>query len=155
MKENVNGFERELKIAEAWDKTDSDPKKNYGIHGMDMRFYLKGPKGVIQFILYTNWHLPHNEKDLLRKMDEKHEDSHFVHALFCPMPADIGYHSPTPLYEGQTETSGCHLLEGGKCYYDGSSLYADTIYNIFVAGGDDALWAQLEKEYHERFVAKN
>lgn len=32
-----------------------DKQPKYGIHGMELRFVLKGPEGATQFLLYTNW----------------------------------------------------------------------------------------------------
>ena len=53
-------FTKEITIAPAYDKRNIDPKKNYGgIHGCEMRFVLKGECGAVQFVLYTNWQLPH------------------------------------------------------------------------------------------------
>lgn len=47
-------MERITEITPAWDKRDPDPKKNYGIHGCELRMYLKGELGTVQFIVYTN-----------------------------------------------------------------------------------------------------
>jgi hypothetical protein len=56
--QEVNGdFIRILQICPAWDRTHTEPSKNYGVHCMDLRCYLKGIKGVVQFILYTGWYL--------------------------------------------------------------------------------------------------
>jgi hypothetical protein len=83
-------MERIVEFNPAYDKRDSDPSKNYGIHGVNLRMILKGTKGAIQFVVYTNWHLPHVQAELDRRHD---------HILCHPMPADLGYHSPTPRYE--------------------------------------------------------
>ena len=110
---NMDEFRREIKFSPAFDKRTNDPKTNCGIHGAEMAFYLHGPKGVIQFVVYTNWPLPHVQKEL----DAKPPSRDFPYLFHSPQPADIGYHSPTPRYEGQT-SGECGLL-GGKCYYDG------------------------------------
>jgi hypothetical protein len=44
---------REFKMRPAYDK-----RPDYGIHGAEMLFYVKGPKGAIQFVVCTNWQLP-------------------------------------------------------------------------------------------------
>jgi hypothetical protein len=99
------------------------------------------------------------------------------HTLLQPMAADIGYHSPEPMYEGQQPI--CHILREPKfdkttgkitpaiygdpvicpyvdndipCYYDGSTLNAEPIYQIFLKKGEEALWRELEKRYEIQFV---
>ena len=136
-------FERITRWQPAYDKRDADPAKNYGIHGMTLRFILKGERGATQFVIYTNWHLRHIQ-------DER--DGRQRHHFSChPMPADLGYHSPTALYEGQTGRGDCDLLPDGKCFYDGSTLNAEPVYWRFVAEGEDAVWAELEDYYNARF----
>lgn len=137
-------LERIIRFLPAYDKRDPDPKKNYGIHGVTMTWYLKGPLGCIQFQVYTNWNLPHVTKELGTKHD----------GLFLkPLPSDFGYHSPKPMYEDQKLIDRkCEFVEGGKCYYDGSSLYAQTIFALLVKEGGEAVWEKMEEEYNERFV---
>lgn len=138
-------LERRLDILPAYDKRHKEPGKNYGIHGVDMRWYVIGPEGAVQFVLYTNWQLPHVQKDFDSRVDRQ-----FPHLACHPLPADIGYHSRVPRYEGQ-HSRKCHLLKG-PCYYDGSVLQADEFYNILVTEGGEALWLALEKRYQEWLV---
>ena len=135
--------ERITEWSPAWDKRDDDPKKDCGIHGMNLKFLLKGEKGAIQFVIYTNWMLPKNR----RRWDEEVK----AH-LLQPMAADVGYHSPIALYEGQEQiTDECPYLDGKPCYYDGSSTYAETVFDRFVTEGENAVWEVLEEEYRQRF----
>jgi len=137
MRQTVGGFERILGFTRAYDRRSSDPKKNYGCHGVDMRFVLKGPKGAIQFLLYTGWHLPGVAEELGPRQ---------------PMPADLGYHSPHPMYESQSVVRDeCEYVGGGPCYYDGSTLNAKEPFDILVTEGEEALWAFLEGDYARRF----
>lgn len=133
-------MEKKILFTPAFDRHDPDPSKNYGIGSVDIIFVLIGDKGAVQFILSTDWHLPHVRKEL--------DDKGFP----CkPSARDIGYHSPKPMYEGQTiATKHCEYL-GGICYYDSSALQADKYFNILVEGGDDALWKSLEQYYREIF----
>lgn len=136
---NNTQFEKITQVTGAFDKRDPDPTKNYGIHGMSIRFVLKGPKGATQFLVYTSMHLPHVHDELqLKGLDLK------------PMGADIGYHSYVPQYEGQTSMKDCDIL-GCDCYYDGSSLRADEFMPTFLSGGDKVVWTMLEEEYESRF----
>lgn len=138
-------MERIVTMTGAFDKRHSDPKKNYGIHGMEIRFVLKGPAGAVQFVVYTQIHLEHVAKEQWAKRNEP-----YAFKMSRPMGVDIGYHAPTPHYEGQTEME-CDLLPGGKCYYDGTSLGAENFMPTFIAGGSDAVWRMLEEKYHTLF----
>lgn len=138
--ERVDGeFRYLIEWSPAWDKRDPDPKKDYGIHGMELRFVLIGSKGATQFLVYTNWVLPQNCKPW-DEMVKAH--------LLQPMPADVGYHAYVAQREGQQPISqSCEYLGGKPCYYDGSGLQAEELFDIFVAEGEDAVWAWLRKRY--------
>jgi hypothetical protein len=140
---SVSTFHRDVEITAAFDKRNPNPSINYGIHGVEMRFVLRGPLGAVQFLLYTNWMLPHVEKEL----DAKHNSHSFCH----PLPADLGYHSPHAMYEGQDTRDACPYLDGKPCYYDGSGLNAKRIYNVMVTEGGDGMWRELEAFYTKTF----
>ena len=134
-------IEKIIEFHPAYDKRHSDPKKNYGIHGVDIRF-LYGDKevGYVQFLLYTNWMLPSCRK----RWDE------YTQAMtLLPIPADLGYHSRVPQYESQTPMNKCNLID--PCYYDGSSLNAEPIFEVLVAEGHEGVWRELEKYYNQTF----
>lgn len=141
-------FKKSIEFYPAFDKRDPDPNKNYGIHGMEILFLLSGERGVTQFLIYTDWQLPHVQEEFFNN-PPKYKTSFF---RLQPMGADLGYHSPVPLYEGQSVSfEKCSRLGGKPCYYDGSSLNADNFIPEFLAGGIDAVWRKLEELYHERF----
>ena len=136
-------FEQIVEFLPAFDKRSDDPKKNYGIHGVELRMVLKGDAGAVQFLLYTNWQLPHVSEELKGN------------TLFDrPLPADLGYHSKTPMYEGQECRNDCQYLDGHDCYYDGSSLDADRIFKVLCAEGSDGVWRALEAYYNDVFGEK-
>ena len=133
-------MERRIEFKEAYDKRDPNPAKNYGIHGCDMRWYLIGEHGAVQFVVFTNWYLPHVSKEL-------EERGH----LGAPIPADLGYHSKIARYEGQEPMDDeCNVI-GCQCFYDGSSLNAEPIYRALVAEGSEAVWKELEAYYVDTF----
>ncbi len=132
-------FQRIVEFEAAFDKRDPDPNKDYGIHGVTLRMVLKGPLGAIQFVVYTNWHLPHIDR------------SGWPQHMCDPMPADLGYHSPHAMYEGQTQTDNCPWLDGKPCFYDGSGLQADPIFALLVEKGGEAVWKELERRYRGLF----
>jgi hypothetical protein len=140
----MSDFKREIEWTPAFDKRHTDPQKNYGIHGVNMKWLLTGPKGVIQFMVYTNWHLPH----VRREREERVSD----HYLCQPIPADVGYHSPTPMHEGEKPcTESCPYLGGKPCYYDGSGMAAVELFDVLVTKGGEAVWEEMEDTYRSCF----
>ena len=132
----------------AYDKRHPDPSKNYGIHGVTLKFVLKGKLGATNFTIYTTWHLPEVQQELIHRTFGGGYDVE----MLLPMPADFGYHSPKKLYEYSTlAVEGCPYLNGKPCYCDGSSLYAETVYEKLLREGDDAVWKELEESYIDRF----
>ncbi len=149
-------MEKLIKFYPAFDKRNPEPHKNYGIHGVDLRMILKGDKGAVQFVLYTNWMLPHVTKELDRRtLKEAREGVLNDISLWCtyhPQPVDLGYHSPVPMYDGQSIASeSCEYLDGKPCYYDGSGLNAERIYEVLLREGSDGVWRELEEFYRELF----
>lgn len=139
----MSDLEREVVFNGAWDRRSDDPSENYGVHGVSIRFYVKGPEGVVQFIVYTHWHLPHVQDEMLEKRSGSRRD---VELFFTPMAADIGYHSPEPLHGHEIETEDCDLLDG-TCYYGGSGLRAKDYLETLIEGGTEKLWPEMEAEY--------
>lgn len=144
----MSALEHRVEIAPAYDLRSQDPKKNFGVHGVEMRFLVIGLEGAVQFLLCTNWHLPHVQEELDRRLE-----SRFPHLSCHPRPTDLGYHSRSPMWEGQEPIGEDCPYVGGTCYYDGSSLNADEFYRVLVAEGGDAMWAKLEAYYHATFNA--
>jgi len=138
---------RRIEFTAAYDRVD----EGYGIHGVDMRWLLEGPKGVIQFVVFTNWYLPETQARLDRKAVGG--DLLSLQCLYHPQPADIGYHSPVPIREWQEKPSFeiCEYLGGKPCYYDGSSLGAESFFQLLVEKGHKAVWEEMEKYYQETF----
>lgn len=143
---------RILKIEPAFDKRDPNPNKNYGVHGCEIRFVVKGPLGAVQFLLYTNWQLPHVTNEMMNKPIRDKID---LEVRFLPLPADLGYHSSKPIYDEQPMTRDkCEYLDGAPCYYDGSSLNAIGTFKTLLEKGSDGLWAELEDYYRSTFETK-
>lgn len=127
-----------------FDFRSNEPEKNFGIHGLDIWFILKGKKGAVQFLVNFGIYLPHVIKE------QPGLKSTFGEIMGC----DVGYHALSPQYEGQT-SMGCEVLPGGQCFYDGSGLRAmDWVKEIFSIRGahtEERIWEKLEKEYEVRF----
>lgn len=145
-----SGFERRIDWIPAYDRRSEDEKKNYGVHGVTMWAVLRGPAGAITFTLFTNWHL--------KSVREERGGNKFCspnHCLNQPLPADLGYHSPKPLQDWQDPeepfSKSCEHLDGAPCWYDGSGLAAEDVFDYFVEGGEEALWGELERRYRATF----
>ena len=137
-------FERIVEFSPAYDQRNPNPNKDYGIGSMTIRFVLKGPKGAIQFVLTTDWHLPHIQKTM------PNLKSTGMSGL-RPWATDIGYHSKHPMYDGDSPIQRDCPYTDGICYYDGSGLRADKMIPDFLANGSDWLWKELENDYQMRF----
>lgn len=142
-------LQRIVRFEKGFDKRSADPTKNYGVRGMHIRFLLKGEKGAVQFLLYTDW-MP---KRTVQEYAMQFPDSALKYQA---NPADIGYHAYVPQYEGATLiTESCPELNGVPCYYDGSSLQAEYVYWAFVNEGEEAMWALLQERYDNLIGPEN
>lgn len=145
----MKGFTKIVELTPAFDKRDKNPAKNYGIHNVELRMILRGPLGATQFVLYTNWQLPHVTQEMID--DNYGHDSTKIKVCFLPLPADLGYHWNTRRYDTQ-HSQPCKYTKSGKCYYDGSGLNAYRIYEVLIREGSDGVWREL-KEYYDRVAS--
>ena len=138
-------FERIVKFRPAYDKRNTGPAKNYGIGSMDIFFILKGERGAVQFRVGTDWYTPNVQRNEQKTWNDISSGSDIK-----PKGYDLGYHSPTPMFDGHSPMPECSLME--PCYYDGSSLNAEAMIPDFLEGGTNWLWGYLEDYYRSRFV---
>lgn len=147
----MSELQKSVEFIPAYDKRNLDPKKNYGIHGVSLRFVLKGEKGAVQFVVYTNWQLPHVQAEF-----DSEPLNQFPYMFHKPMPADLGYHSYIPHYNGQTiSRESCEYLDGEPCYYDGSGLNAEPVFDVLLKEGDKGVWRELTKYYTRTFSSES
>jgi len=147
-------FEKIVEFSPAFDKRHKNPKKNYGIGAVRIRFVLKGKKGAVQFLMGTNWFLPETVKEyktkgvkelgLVNLLNDEHD---------CVGISgwDIGYHSKKPMYAGHESIDKNCPYTDGICYYDGSGLRAKDIPELLVRKGSDEIWKYLENYYLSTF----
>lgn len=141
-------MERIVRFTPAYDKRDPDPKKDYGIHGVELRFALVGELGATQFLVFTNWQLPHvTEEAISKSVSAATRIS--LKCRFLPMAADLGYHSRAETEYG-SHFEECDLL-GTECWYDGSGLNAEPVFDRLLREGDEAVWDELEQYYTRTF----
>src|SRR5947209_557268 len=105
---------RRLDILPAWDRTTDDPKTNQGVHGVEMRWHVIGPKRAVYFLLLTNW----------MRADVAVDFGPRAGAYPGPIPAQIGYHSPIPMCGGEKPREQHCEFTGGLCYADASYAIA-------------------------------
>ena len=141
-----NGFEHIVSfmpgfVCERWLANPRDGG-NHGKACVEILWLVRNGLGAVQFTLLSGWYPnPGNagfEKDC------------------TPMPADLGYHSPKPMYESHTCISEeCPWLDNKPCYYDGSTLNAEEPFNILLRRGETALWKFLEEYHSQTFTAQS
>jgi hypothetical protein len=147
------GLRRIVTFEPAFDRRHEDPKKNYGIHGVTLRMVVAGEEGATQFVVYTNWMLPHVADEMATKPCRLDYNGKCGCAtLSKPMAADLGYHRKTPSYPGQTPMGEKCEYTGADCYYDGSGLNAERVLDILTKEGDEGVWRELESYYQEVVV---
>lgn len=142
MKDYKGSFQREIVFVPAYDKSDPDPAKNYGVHGVHIWFNLIGDGQGLTFSISTNWQLPHVQAQWDK--DDRFRPS----SLYKPMAFGVDIHSKTPQYEGQTPRENCHIT-GGECYSDGSALLGDEFLQTLIAEGEEALWKRMEEQLRQ------
>lgn len=145
---------KEIKFVPAYDKRHENPRKNYGIHGAEIRFTVGENKGqFVHFSLYTNWFLPETQKWLDARVLARGVTQFSLAANYHPDTNGLGYHSPYPVYEGQEPAQlECEFLDGEPCYSAQHDSGLQGYLDALIAGGLDALWGKLEAYYRRVFA---
>jgi hypothetical protein len=140
-----DGLERAIVFQPGYngDRTDN-PRHDYGVHGMEITWYLRGPKGAVQVQFFTDW--------IPGPVYPGHglSPSGFKET-WSPQPTAAGltYHCRVPQYEGQRPCRDECPIIGGLCYSDTGYSASDPIAEAFVIHGEPAVWAALEVRYQE------
>jgi len=167
MIQEINGFIRKIVFFPAFDKTDKDPKKDYGISDVEIRFVLlRAGKGV-EFSLSSNWHLPHIFD---RRMDAIREDilvgkERFLWERFakeflqevCLWDAFHVREDGDDWIEFDTFNRLSYLDSlhpNKKVWYYWLPDREKVIWTSFLTDGEDAIWNGLESIYNENFSTK-
>ena len=133
----MNKFVREVSFIPAYDKTDSDPRKNYGVHGVDLLFKLscQDEQAVLVFTVFSGWMLPHVVKRF-------REASYHAEG----MGADVTLHK-LALNDTPHDTASCQFVKGPCKVLASSALTSDELFQTLVSAGGEALWTAMEKLY--------
>lgn len=152
---------RKLIFIPAFDRTDPDPKKDYGVGCLELLFMVMGEKGVVQLQLLTQWYLPHVMKRRLEwlKRDVRMGKEDFLLEHFIePNPIDLCYFSlvrnnedETFFEEGLSYLGNIPYYYGYKYYDDEQRVAKEVAFRKLVDEGDEALWKYLEDYYVEVF----
>jgi hypothetical protein len=119
--------------------------QGHGVHGMEIRWYLRGPKGGATLTFSTDW--------IPGELSPGHGLSPVGSA---PRPVSqypngfgLGWCGLVPQYEDQEPTAGagCRLVPGGTCYSDMSFMASDPVAVDFTERGEPAIWEALEGCY--------
>ena len=140
-----NGFKAILRLKMPFDLRHTEDSKNYGVSGLLAWFILIKDNKAVQFLVGFNSYLSTVDRN----------KSSFIKDISA---YDLGYHSPEPFYEFQSQQE-CDLLEGGKCYYDGSGLNADEFWEDIEKRSigdkeydmEDEIFKKLEEYWDETF----
>lgn len=139
--------EKIVKFNMPFDERSPDPNKNYGIGAMRIFFILKKGQKAVQIVLSTSLYLTKTIVEYQR--DGRPLIKENTPEFDC---WDVGYHSNTPRYNGQSVTD-CDVLKKGVCYYDGSSCRGrdEKVAENFLKHGEKWIWKFLEKEWDRMF----
>ena len=154
---------RRVMFFPAFDGTDPNPSKNYGVGCLELRFLVEGDKGVVELQLLTNWYLKHvmeSRREAMKRDVWCGKEDFLLEHWINPFIADLCNFSLDKMHEDCAYfKEGVHYIFDGKpCYYD--YKYIDEDYNKpakdvaywkLVEKGDEALWKYLEEYYVEVF----
>jgi len=155
-------MKREIKFFPAYDRTHPDPKKNYGVNCLELRFLVLGERGIVEFQLLTNWYNEQveNRRFARIKIDIiSGKEDYLVRHFNAPYPADVCYYSLTRMSEDDAffDSGVSYVFDNSPCFYgykytDDDGLVAkDRAFRLLVDFGEDALWKYLESYYKEVF----
>lgn len=113
-------------------------------HNFSLQFIMEGARGVVVFTLWTQW-----SPDMIDPVIEMPLPTVNI---MPPLPADVGYHTTVPMYDGQKGREDCEFLPGRTCYYDGSTLAAGSMFTTLLTEGSPGVWRRLAEYYDEVFA---
>jgi hypothetical protein len=137
-------FIRKVTFDPAYDKRHPDPKKNYGVHGVHIRFTIKNTEEGqgLSFSIGTNWHLSHVQEEI----NSQPLDSRFPFLFHHPQAFGVDIHQKAPNHESQPSRENCDLVDG-PCFCDGSSFLGEKFLQTLIEKGDEGLFTQMEEQY--------
>lgn len=156
-------MKREILFQPAWDKTDPDPKKNYGVNCLTILFHVIVDRGVVEFELSTNWYQEHVMQKRLDAMKQdvwSGKKDFLIRTWIEPYPMDVCYFAFERISEDDIyfEDGVRNLSEVRPYYYDHKFMdekyekqAKEVAYRKLVDEGDESLWQYLEEYYINTF----
>ena len=141
-----DGFWRGVEFKPGYDcmaKHGEAGRKCHGRHGMNLRFLWGNAEGVVQLLLFASDWLPGSMQ---------HGSTKPGLAKLGLMAADLGHHWSSPTYEGEMKMD-CDLLDGKRCFYDGSGMNAERPAERFLTEGLPAVWEELQAYWDDTAAA--
>jgi hypothetical protein len=136
----MTDFEKRVDVAPAFEN---------GIGCAMMHFALIGPGGAVSLQVFTGWYLPHVAERLRR--ETQHERYTATGKwMRCSLEGHGGAmctHAATQIFEHAPVPDPCDLLPGSQCFGDIGFLAGETLFDVLVAEGTDALWEHMEPIY--------
>lgn len=133
-------------MSELWRKILFEPSD-----GMSVRFVTGDERGAVQFLMHAGWYRGAKMASALEREMSWQQKYPGDNLVLGARAFDVGYHSPTPQWEGQEDLGPCEHLDGRLCFYDGSSLQAKPVLEAFLDVGVDAVWGELERRHRGMF----
>jgi len=156
-------MEHKILFLPAFDRTDPDPKKNYGVGDLGIKFLVIGNKGIVEFDLSTNWYFDYvmdRRVEWIKDLVQQKKENFLIKHVLCPKPMDLCYYSSVKVFEDDCYfENGLHFLENKSLVYYGykymdekeNMVAHDVAYWRLIKQGEDALWQYLEEYYYEVF----
>lgn len=132
-------LKRKIDMFPSYDEREN-PKGNYGIGAVKIRFALIGEKGAVTFSLYTDWFIE-SARQHLKKFNHISENK--------PNVMDFSWHFFQEKEDCDMQFNECDLSPTKKCWFNSSGIYGKKYLEGFLSGGSDYVWECLEKEYKE------
>lgn len=143
-------FERRVTVKPAFERIHDDPARNFGICCALIRFALIGPGAAVSWEVFSGWYLPHVAQRLRKETAHErygHGDRSWMRCSLEGHGGAMCTHSPTQIFEHDPKGDKCDLLPGGRCFGDIGFLIGDDLFDVLVAGGDEALWKRMATIY--------
>lgn len=141
-----DGLEEAVVFIPGYNCTDRS-MRGHGVHGMEIRWYLRGPAGATQFVMYTDWIPGTRSPGHGLQPDGSYSWANSRGLPMWPFGIDVGYHARAPRYADQSPREGCEVLDGATCYYDGSGIRGYELAPKFIDEGEQVIWRELEAWY--------
>jgi hypothetical protein len=128
--------ERRIKFLPAWDKRSEDPRRNGGVHGVEIRMQLVSGDWAAELVLMTPWMLP--------GVQAWHKSlEHRFGARVTPM-CDVAVHHRGGMGEFVVDAGRCGVFPDSRCEnIPVSGFEGDRLYALLIEGGDEPVWAAL------------